>query len=83
MDRFEGNEGVVALAATNRPEILDPALLRPQRSDRVVSIPPIGAGGWRSCRCTPGTCRSRPTWTSPVGRRAAGHRGGGPPQPGQ
>jgi cell division protease FtsH len=38
MDGFEGNEGVVVLAATNRPEVLDPALLRPGRFDRRVSV---------------------------------------------
>jgi cell division protease FtsH len=40
MDGFEGNEGVVVLAATNRPEVLDPALLRPGRFDRRVSVSP-------------------------------------------
>jgi cell division protease FtsH len=40
MDGFQGNEGVVVLAATNRPEILDPALLRPGRFDRRVSVGP-------------------------------------------
>jgi cell division protease FtsH len=40
MDGFQGNEGVVVLAATNRPEILDPALLRPGRFDRRVSVSP-------------------------------------------
>ncbi len=38
MDGFQGNEGVVVLAATNRPEILDPALLRPGRFDRRVGV---------------------------------------------
>ncbi len=38
MDGFEGNPGVVVLAATNRPEILDPALLRPGRFDRRVAV---------------------------------------------
>src|SRR4029453_17195678 len=38
MGGFQGNEGVVVLAATNRPEILDPALLRPGRFDRRVTI---------------------------------------------
>ena len=38
MDGFESNEGVIVLAATNRPDILDPALLRPGRFDRRVTI---------------------------------------------
>ena len=38
MDGFEGNKGVVILAATNRPEVLDPALLRPGRFDRQVPM---------------------------------------------
>ena len=43
MDGFETNEGVVIIAATNRPDVLDPALLRPGRFDRqvVVSLPDI------------------------------------------
>ena len=39
MDGFEGSEGIVMLAATNRPDILDPALLRPGRFDRQVVVP--------------------------------------------
>jgi cell division protease FtsH len=39
MDGFESNQGVVIMAATNRPEILDPALLRPGRFDRQVQVP--------------------------------------------
>ncbi len=39
MDGFEGSEGVVMMAATNRPDILDPALLRPGRFDRQVVVP--------------------------------------------
>jgi cell division protease FtsH len=38
MDGFEGNQGVIILAATNRPEVLDPALLRPGRFDRQVRV---------------------------------------------
>jgi len=39
MDGFEGNEGVILIAATNRPDVLDPALLRPGRFDRRVIVP--------------------------------------------
>jgi len=39
MDGFEGNEGVIVIAATNRPDVLDPALLRPGRFDRQVIVP--------------------------------------------
>ncbi len=39
MDGFESNEGVILIAATNRPDVLDPALLRPGRFDRQVVIP--------------------------------------------
>ena len=39
MDGFEGTEGVILLAATNRPDVLDPALLRPGRFDRQVVVP--------------------------------------------
>ncbi len=43
MDGFESNEGVILISATNRPDVLDPALLRPGRFDRqvVVSMPDI------------------------------------------
>lgn len=43
MDGFEGNDGVILIAATNRPDVLDPALLRPGRFDRrvVVSVPDL------------------------------------------
>ena len=40
MDGFESNEGVILVAATNRPDVLDPALLRPGRFDRRVVVPP-------------------------------------------
>ncbi len=39
MDGFEGTEGVIVIAATNRPDVLDPALLRPGRFDRQVYVP--------------------------------------------
>ncbi len=43
MDGFDGNEGVIVIAATNRPDVLDPALLRPGRFDRqvVVGLPDV------------------------------------------
>jgi len=39
MDGFEGGEGIIVIAATNRPDVLDPALLRPGRFDRQVVVP--------------------------------------------
>ena len=39
MDGFEATEGIVMIAATNRPDILDPALLRPGRFDRQIMVP--------------------------------------------
>ncbi len=39
MDGFEANEGVILIAATNRPDVLDPALLRPGRFDRQIVVP--------------------------------------------
>lgn len=38
MDGFEGNTGIIILAATNRPDVLDSALLRPGRFDRQVTV---------------------------------------------
>lgn len=45
MDGFESNEGVILIAATNRPDVLDPALLRPGRFDRQVVVPVPDVGG--------------------------------------
>src|SRR3981189_1605919 len=45
MDGFEANEGVILIAATNRPDVLDPALLRPGRFDRQVVVPHPGVVG--------------------------------------
>ena len=45
MDGFESNEGVIMIAATNRPDVLDPALLRPGRFDRRVMVPLPDVGG--------------------------------------
>ncbi|MEW6052318.1 MAG: ATP-dependent zinc metalloprotease FtsH [Nitrospirota bacterium] len=45
MDGFEANQGVIIIAATNRPDVLDPALLRPGRFDRQVIVPPPDVKG--------------------------------------
>jgi cell division protease FtsH len=45
MDGFEANEGVIIVAATNRPDVLDPALLRPGRFDRQITVPNPDLGG--------------------------------------
>jgi len=45
MDGFESNEGVILISATNRPDVLDPALLRPGRFDRRVVVPRPDVGG--------------------------------------
>ncbi len=45
MDGFEGREGVIVIAATNRVETMDPAILRPGRFDRIVQVPLPDAGG--------------------------------------
>jgi cell division protease FtsH len=45
MDGFESNEGVILISATNRPDVLDPALLRPGRFDRQVVVPVPDVGG--------------------------------------
>ena len=66
MDGFDVKGGVILIAATNRPDILDPALLRPGRFDRQIAV---GAARRRSAarrcsRCTPRASRSPPTSTS-------------------
>jgi cell division protease FtsH len=56
MDGFEATEGIVMMAATNRPDILDPALLRPGRFDRqvVVPLPELEERLGHPRRCTAG-----------------------------
>ena len=53
MDGFESNEGVILVAATNRPDVLDPALLRPGRFDRRVVVGRPGCAGPRSDSARP------------------------------
>jgi cell division protease FtsH len=60
MDGFEANEGIILIAATNRPDVLDPALLRPGRFDRqVVCRTPTSSAARRSSRSTCARCRWR------------------------
>ena len=85
MDGFESNEGVILVAATNRPDVLDPALLRPGRFDRrvVVGRPDV-QGREASCGCTPRRSRWPTTSISRVlGARHAGLRRRRPGQPGE
>ena len=64
MDGFGPNQDVIIMAATNRPDILDPALLRPGRFDRRVTVMrPDIQGGRRSSRYTPRTSPSPPMST--------------------
>ena len=59
MDGFESNEGVIMIAATNRPDVLDPALLRPGRFDRQIVVDCRTCAGARaSSGCTRARCRS-------------------------
>ena len=87
MDGFDSNEAVVVLGATNRPEILDPALLRPGRFDRRVAVqPPDKAGrrkilevhtrGCRSTRMSTLTRWQRPRrgWSARISRTSATRR---------
>ena len=85
LDGFEPAEAVVVLAATNRPDVLDPALLRPGRFDRRVSVQPPDRVGRRKIlevhtRSIPLAERRRPRRTQ---REHAGHGRGRPRQPRQ
>jgi cell division protease FtsH len=67
MDGFDMTQGIVVLGATNRPEVLDPALLRPGRFDRQVTIPlpTLRERAAIPPRSTAGKPTSPPTWTCP------------------
>ena len=69
MDGFAPNQGIVVIAATNRPDILDPALLRPGRFDRQVTV---GAPGHQGPRADPQDPRAQDPARS--GRRSAADR---------
>ena len=66
MDGFESNEGVILIAATNRPDVLDPALLRPGRFDRRVVVPRPDVQGPRrnSARAHAQSAARATTWIS-------------------
>jgi cell division protease FtsH len=83
MDGFEANEGIIIVAATNRPDVLDPALLRPGRFDRQVQVPEPRHQGPREDpgrACPQGAAGAR---RGPAHHRArhAGLLGRGPRQP--
>ena len=85
MDGFESNEGVILVAATNRPDVLDPALLRPGRFDRRVVVEPARREGPRDDPASPheedpAVRRRRPVDDRP---RHAGIRRRRPGQPGE
>jgi cell division protease FtsH len=73
MDGFEANEGIILIAATNRPDVLDPALLRPGRFDRQVVVPnPDVTAARKSSRCMCAMCRWRRCRPQGHGARNAG-----------
>ena len=95
MDGFEANEGIILIAATNRPDVLDPALLRPGRFDRQVVVPnpdvhgpredpqgarPQGAAGARRRPQGPRPRHARLLRRRPDEPRQRGGPAGGPPQ---
>ena len=76
MDGFEANEGVIIIAATNRPDVLDPALLRPGRFDRQIVVPNpdvVGREKILQGPCPQGAAgaRRRPRRSSPAARPAS------------
>ena len=95
MDGFSGHEGVVVLAATNRPDVLDPALLRPGRFDRQIIIhPPDQKGRVEILKvhtrkvplatgCGSGAVGFVDTWNDWRRSREPGERGRSPGRPSQ
>ena len=76
MDGFESNEGVIIIAATNRPDVLDPAILRPGRFDRRITVPRPDVRGREGilrvhAKRTPLVARRRPRDRSPAARPAS------------
>ena len=69
MDGFEANEGIIIIAATNRPDVLDPALLRPGRFDRQIVVPNPDVVGREKH-----PARARAQGAAGAGRRPQGHR---------
>ena len=74
MDGFSGSEGVIVLAATNRADVLDPALTRPGRFDRVVTVTPARPRRPRGHPEDPHPRRSRWPTTSTSPRSRVRHR---------
>ena len=85
MDGFESNEGVILIAATNRPDVLDPALQRPGRFDRRIVVPRPDLKG----RLGVLKVHTRRVPLAPevdlevIARGTPGHDGRGPGEPGQ
>ena len=87
MDGFEANEGIIIVAATNRPDVLDPALLRPGRFDRQVQVPNPDIKGREKilgvhARKVPARPRRRPAHHRARHARLLGRRPGQPRQRG-
>src|SRR4029453_2977192 len=83
MDGFTGTESIIVLGATNRPEILDPALLRPGRFDRRLTISPPDQAGRRQILDVHvrGVPLADHVDLAPGGSPPPGRGGAGPPGP--
>ena len=75
MDGFEANEGVILIAATNRPDVLDPALLRPGRFDRQVQVTNPDIKGREKILAVHARRVPLPRGRGPAGHRARHARG--------